>query len=612
MTSQDIDLQDRPRLLPRLSDAAPEAVRRLDQAEARDYSRHRVVGARHPGRTAGTLAAAAVIVAVLHSILTNERWEWGVFAEWFFAEPVIDGLGRTILLTAAGSALGFLLGTGLALARVSRSPLLSGLAWGYIWLLRSIPLIVLLLILFNLGYLYESIRLGIPFTDIVFEYPTLSLLGPYAAAILGLSLNQAAFSAEIIRGGILSVDQGQLEAAAALGLPRRRQAFRIVLPQAMRAILPTAFNELIGLAKGTSMVYVLALPELFYTVQVIYRRNLAVIPLLMVATVWYLIIMIVLSVMQFYIERHFARGALRTLPPTPIQRLRAWRAGRRAEPVAVDPQAVQIAPPVATALRSSWQPLSAGRGEVRIQGVSKSFGSLKVLDEVSLTIPSGDVTVILGPSGSGKSTLLRSINHLEKVDAGFITVDGALLGYRERGDILYELKEAEILKRRVDVGMVFQTFNLFPHLTVLENVIEAPVALRRRSKAEATDEALALLARVGLSDKAQAYPRQLSGGQQQRVAIARALALKPKVLLFDEPTSALDPELVGEVLDVIRTLARSGTTLVIVTHEIGFAREVADSVVFMDGGRILEQGPPSQVFAAPNHPRTAEFLAKVL
>ncbi|TSD85554.1 amino acid ABC transporter permease/ATP-binding protein [Mycobacterium sp. KBS0706] len=612
MTSQDIDLQDRPRLLPRLADAAPDSVRRRDQPEARDYSRHRVVGARHPGRTAGTLAAAAVIVAVLHSILTNERWEWGVFAEWFFAEPVMDGLGRTILLTAAGSALGFLLGTGLALARVSKSPLLSGLAWGYIWLLRSIPLIVLLLILFNLGYLYESIRLGIPFTDIVFEYPTVSLLGPYAAAILGLSLNQAAFSAEIIRGGILSVDQGQLEAAAALGLPRRRQAFRIVLPQAMRAILPTAFNELIGLAKGTSMVYVLALPELFYTVQVIYRRNLAVIPLLMVATVWYLIIMIVLSVIQFYIERHFARGALRTLPPTPLQRLKDWRAGRRLEPVAAEPPTAQIAPPVATALRGAWQPLSSAKGEVRVQGVSKSFGSLKVLDEVSLTIPSGDVTVILGPSGSGKSTLLRSINHLEKVDAGFITVDGALLGYRERGDILYELKEAEILKRRVDVGMVFQTFNLFPHLTVLENVIEAPVALRRRSKAEATEEALALLARVGLSDKAQAYPRQLSGGQQQRVAIARALALKPKVLLFDEPTSALDPELVGEVLDVIRALARSGTTLVIVTHEIGFAREVADSVVFMDGGRILEQGPPSQVFTAPNHPRTAEFLAKVL
>nr|WP_309794856.1 amino acid ABC transporter ATP-binding protein [Inquilinus ginsengisoli] len=249
---------------------------------------------------------------------------------------------------------------------------------------------------------------------------------------------------------------------------------------------------------------------------------------------------------------------------------------------------------------------------MQIHRVSKSFGALKVLDDISLTVPSGDVTVILGPSGSGKSTLLRSINHLEKVDSGFVTIDGDLLGYREKGDTLYELKEAEILKRRVDVGMVFQTFNLFPHLTVLENVIEAPVTVRRQSKAAATQDALALLARVGLSDKAHAYPRRLSGGQQQRVAIARALALKPKVLLFDEPTSALDPELVGEVLDVIRDLARSGTTMVIVTHEIGFAREVADTVVFMDSGRILEQGPPSQVFTAPKHARTAEFLAKVL
>ncbi|MGO4724597.1 amino acid ABC transporter ATP-binding protein [Inquilinus sp. 2KB_12] len=249
---------------------------------------------------------------------------------------------------------------------------------------------------------------------------------------------------------------------------------------------------------------------------------------------------------------------------------------------------------------------------MQIHRVSKSFGALKVLDDISLTVPSGDVTVILGPSGSGKSTLLRSINHLEKVDTGFVTIDGDLLGYREKGDTLYELKEAEILKRRVDVGMVFQTFNLFPHLTVLENVIEAPVTVRRQSKAAATQDALALLARVGLSDKAHAYPRRLSGGQQQRVAIARALALKPKVLLFDEPTSALDPELVGEVLDVIRDLARSGTTMVIVTHEIGFAREVADTVVFMDSGRILEQGPPSQVFTAPKHARTAEFLAKVL
>lgn len=289
-------------------------------AGSKDYSRYRIVPARHPGRLAGTIFAAVVIIAVLYSIFTNPRWGWGVFAEWFFAEPVLVGLGRTLLLTVLAAISGSILGTALALARVSKSPLLSGLSWGYIWLLRSIPVIVLLLILNNLGYLYETIKIGIPFTDTVFlDYPTVQLLTPFAAAFLGLTLNQSAFFAEIVRGGILSVDHGQLEAAAALGLPRRRQAFRIVLPQAMRSILPTGFNELIGLAKSTSMVYVLALPELFYTVQVIYRRNLEVIPLLMVATVWYLIIMTVLSIAQRYIERYFSKGAVRNPTPLPFQ-----------------------------------------------------------------------------------------------------------------------------------------------------------------------------------------------------------------------------------------------------------------------------------------------------
>ncbi|KRE16996.1 ectoine/hydroxyectoine ABC transporter ATP-binding protein EhuA [Bosea sp. Root381] len=247
-----------------------------------------------------------------------------------------------------------------------------------------------------------------------------------------------------------------------------------------------------------------------------------------------------------------------------------------------------------------------------MRSVSKSFGELKVLDDVSLTLPSGSVTAVIGPSGSGKSTLLRSINHLERLDRGAITLDGQLIGYRQEGELLYELNEREVLRRRVDVGMVFQNFNLFPHLTALENIVEAPINARGIARPEAEAAARDLLARVGLSDKVNAYPRQLSGGQQQRVAIARALALKPKALLFDEPTSALDPELVGEVLAVIKELAHSGATLVIVTHEIGFAREVADTVVFMDAGRIVEAGPPEKVLGAPEHPRTAEFLAKVL
>ncbi|WP_353941657.1 amino acid ABC transporter ATP-binding protein [Streptomyces sp. HUAS MG91] len=249
---------------------------------------------------------------------------------------------------------------------------------------------------------------------------------------------------------------------------------------------------------------------------------------------------------------------------------------------------------------------------VDIKSVHKSFGSVEVLRGIDLEVRAGEVTVVLGPSGSGKSTLLRTINHLEKVDSGWISVDGQLVGYRRSGDKLYELREREILKQRTHIGFVFQNFHLFPHLTVLENIVEAPLSALKRPRAEVVDSARKLLDRVGLADKADAYPRQLSGGQQQRVAIARALALEPKLLLFDEPTSALDPELVGEVLDVIRDLAHQGTTMIVVTHEIGFAREVADTVVFMDEGRIVERGAPGDVLDAPREDRTRAFLSKVL
>ncbi|MBB5937308.1 polar amino acid transport system ATP-binding protein [Streptomyces zagrosensis] len=249
---------------------------------------------------------------------------------------------------------------------------------------------------------------------------------------------------------------------------------------------------------------------------------------------------------------------------------------------------------------------------VDVRGVHKGFGPLKVLRGVDLQVRTGEVTVILGPSGSGKSTLLRAINHLEKVNRGWISIDGELIGYRRSGDKLYELREKDILRQRTHIGFVFQNFNLFPHLTALENIVEAPISALRRPRKAAVVAAERLLERVGLADKAGAYPRQLSGGQQQRVAIARALALEPKVLLFDEPTSALDPELVGEVLDVIKDLTRTGTTMIIVTHEVSFAREVADTVVFLDGGVVVEQGPPASVLDAPQHERTRAFLSKVL
>jgi polar amino acid transport system permease protein len=591
---------------------------------ASEFAHYRVVPARHRARTAGTILAIALIAIVLDSVLGNPRWGWDVFAQWFFAAPVLEGLGRTVVLTALGAALGFALAVPLALARLSRSPLLASCAWAFIWLFRSIPPIVLLLLLNNLGYLYETVRIGVPFTSMTFlSEPTTELIGPFLAALLGLSLNHAAFAAEAIRGGILSVDPGQREAAAALGLPQGRQAWRIVLPQAMRAVLPTAFNDVIGLAKGTSVVYILAMPDLFYTVQIIYHRNLEVIPLLMVATIWYLVILTVLSAIQVHVERHYARGATREqVVRSPLFALvKRWRAqrtgvvdgrnsGGERSAIAGDSASERNDTIVTDDANAAWAQRRVG-GRVGIHNVSKSFGSLKVLDNISLSVPSGSVTVILGQSGSGKSTLLRSINHLESVDDGFIDIDGELVGYRREGRTLYELKEKDILKRRADVGMVFQNFNLFPHLTVLDNLIEAPLAAGV-PRVQARAQARALLARVGLAGKADAWPRQLSGGQQQRVAIARALALKPKVLLFDEPTSALDPELVNEVLDVIRELARSGTTLIVVTHEIGFAREVADTIVFMDGGRVVESGPPAQVLGNPAHPRTREFLSKVL
>ena len=249
---------------------------------------------------------------------------------------------------------------------------------------------------------------------------------------------------------------------------------------------------------------------------------------------------------------------------------------------------------------------------VQADRVSKSFGNHTVLRSITLTVNAGEVLCIVGPSGSGKSTFLRCINHLERVDAGRLSVDGQLVGYRQKGDRIYELKPKEAAFQRRDIGMVFQRFNLFPHMTALENIIQAPMRVKRLSRAIATARALELLERVGLGDKADYYPAHLSGGQQQRVAIARALAMDPKLMLFDEPTSALDPELVGEVLEVMKELAASGMTMVVVTHEMGFAREVADSLVFMDDGVVVESGDPRQVLNDPRHGRTKAFLSKVL
>ncbi|GAA4932364.1 amino acid ABC transporter ATP-binding protein [Nonomuraea thailandensis] len=248
---------------------------------------------------------------------------------------------------------------------------------------------------------------------------------------------------------------------------------------------------------------------------------------------------------------------------------------------------------------------------VRAEGIRHAYGRTEVLKGIDFQVEAGEVVCMIGPSGSGKSTLLRCVNHLERISSGRLWVDGHLVGYRQKGTRLYELSDKDICRRRADVGMVFQQFNLFPHMTVLENLIEAPCRVRREPKNAVMERAHDLLRQVGLADKHGAYPAQLSGGQQQRVAIARALSMRPKLMLFDEPTSALDPELVGDVLDVMRALARSGMTMIVVTHEIGFARDVADRVMFLDDGRIVETGPADQVISHPQHARTQAFLAAV-
>lgn len=299
---------------------------------SREHQQLKVVPARYPARTIGAIVALFILAGVVESVALNPRWEWGVFARWFFDPVILQGLGQTLLLTLLGTVFSLIFGGLLALARLSSSWLLSSLAWGYIWLFRSLPLIVVLIILYNFSYLYDTLSFGVPFTALAWgHFQTINVLGQFPAAVIGLTLVQAAYSAEIIRGGFLGVDHGQMEAASALGLSATRRTFRIILPQALRAIIPTAFNEVISLAKGTSVVYVLAMPELFYTIQMIYNRNQEVIPLLMVGAAWYLIITTVLSAIQHGVERWLARSVTRDAQPS---RWRQWRS--RLNPVAAN------------------------------------------------------------------------------------------------------------------------------------------------------------------------------------------------------------------------------------------------------------------------------------
>ncbi|SDJ51384.1 amino acid ABC transporter permease [Streptomyces indicus] len=312
-----------------LTDQAPPGAA-APVADPPDKAGYTVVPTRHYARWAAAFAVLVLVAQFTHGLATNPVWEWEVFAAYFFSDTIVQAVWVTLQLTAYATVLGFLLGTLLAFMRLSRSPVLQTVAWTYIWIFRSIPMIVQLVFWFNLSALYEQLGVGIPFGPVFWSVDSNSLIGTIGAAVIGLTLHQAAYAAEIVRGGVLAVDSGQSEAAAALGIPRLRQIRRIVLPQAMRAILPTAGNEIIGLLKGTSVVYVMAIGELFYQVQVIYGRNGRVIPLLLVATAWYVVLTSLLSLAQYYVERHYARGADRTPPPTPLQRVRRLVLGMRA------------------------------------------------------------------------------------------------------------------------------------------------------------------------------------------------------------------------------------------------------------------------------------------
>jgi polar amino acid transport system permease protein len=498
---------------------------------------------------------------------------------------LLDGALTAVEIAALAMVGGVMLGLVLALMRLSALPPLVGTAWSYIWFIRGTPLIL------QLVFLYDAL-------------PAVGIrLDSFTTAVLGFMLNEAAFSAEIIRGGILSVDRKQSLAAASFGMGPFLTLRRIILPQAMRAILPGMANQTISMIKGTSIASVIFVNELTFRSQQIVGQNFKFFTVFAAAGILYLLLTSAVAVAQFYLEKYYSLEVSKKQPARVIP------AGEVAS--------TSASAPSPTAWMDSLQ-TNRTEGSVSdlpfviCRNVQKSYGEREILRGIDLFVQRGEVVVLMGPSGSGKSTLLRLVNHLEQLDWGEITVDGKYVGYQNQiGGGLKPTRNVAKARADARIGMVFQHFNLFDHLTALENIMEAPIHVY----GEATDKmralAMNLLRMVGLANHADHLPHRLSGGQQQRVAIARALAISPRLMLFDEPTSALDPELVGEVLAVIRRLAEAGMTMIVVTHEVRFAREVADRVVFMDDGLIVEQGPPEDVLDHPKHERTQRFLRMV-
>lgn len=535
------------------------------------------------------------------SLVTSPNFQWGVVRQYMFSGVILKGLLLTLELTAVSVTFGFFLAIVLALMRLSGSAIASMASQVYLWVFRGTPLLVQLIFWFNLGALYQRLGIGIPFGPTFISASTNSLISPFSAAILGLGLCSAAYMSEVIRGGIQSIHRGQSEAAEALGLTRMQTLHHVIMPQAMRVIIPPVGNEVIGMLKYSSIVSVIAVPELLYTAELIYARTFQTIPLLIVASIWYLIVTTILTIAQRFVERHYARG-VRGLgrSGTRIPLPAAMQSGSKGGTTRMS------ASTVPSSLNDS-RPTMA-----KVAGVRKSYGQVEVLHGIELAVLKGEVVCLIGPSGSGKSTLLRCLNFLEEPDHGEVYVDGTIVGFNESNGQRSHMHEKQLCAQRSGIGMVFQSFNLFPHMTAIENITLAPRKVHGDSAENALEEAIRLLTLVGLGGLGNTYPGELSGGQQQRVAIARALAMRPALILFDEPTSSLDPELVGEVLDVMRGLANDGMTMIIATHELAFARDVADRLIFMDEGMIVEEGPSSQVLQNPQQDRTRNFIRRLL
>ncbi|MGB3433492.1 amino acid ABC transporter permease/ATP-binding protein [Achromobacter sp.] len=465
-----------------------------------------------------------------------------------------------------GVAAGFLL----ALGKQAKNPFVSRLAGLYIWFFRSLPLLVLLVFIYNLPQVFPAA--GALLSD------------PFYAGLTALVVSETAFIAEIHRGGILGVPRGQIEAGRALGIRYAGIQRMIVIPQALRIALPALSNEFITIAKLTSLVSVISLAEILLVGQRLYTQNFLVFETMLAVALYYVLIVTLFDKLLGWLESHM--NILRRAP----------------KPLALDEAARRE---IQEGQSGAALTAAGNAPALEVRQARKRFGDHEVLKGIDLTVKAGEVISIIGPSGSGKTSLIRTLNGLETLDGGEVLLHGKpFLGSPEAG------AQAGPGDRILDIGMVFQSFNLFPHKTVLQNVMLAPEYHGRGSAGVLRREALVLLNKVGMLDHAHKYPHQLSGGQQQRVAIARALAMRPSIMLFDEPTSALDPELVAEVLKVVETLAREGMTMLIVTHEMGFAFKVSDRVVFMEAGRVLLDAPPAAVLASAD-PRVKDFLSHV-